>query len=97
MYARTTDAVPSGRKVSDVPSTSSNVYICFSTMSDVSPAARANSSVRSTIGMRISEYPYRSKSRRASSSRRFQTSVSPGKMSRNPLTALIFIAALVAY
>ena len=59
MYARTTDAVASGRKlIDDSESRSSNEYISFDTMSVPAPIERANSSVGSKIGSRISPYPY---------------------------------------
>ena len=45
---------PPGAASASVPSRSSKVYISFSTMSVVSPIGAAKSSVRSTIGMRIS-------------------------------------------
>jgi hypothetical protein len=52
--ARTTPAVPSGRRVSWSPFIeSSKEYISFSTMSVTSPMARLNSAVSSTIGVRI--------------------------------------------
>ena len=52
--ARTTPAVASGRRVSEPPSRSANVYISFATMSVSAPMPRANSSVSSKIGVRIS-------------------------------------------
>ena len=54
MAARTTLAVHSGRSVRLSPLRSSKVYISFSTMSVTSPIERRNSSVRSTMGGRIS-------------------------------------------
>ena len=51
--ARTQEAVPSGRRVSESPLRSAKVYISFSTMSVTSPMERLNRSVNSTIGMRI--------------------------------------------
>ncbi len=51
--ARTQLAVPSGRRVRESPLRSSKVYISFSTISVTSPMERLNSSVASTIGMRI--------------------------------------------
>ena len=54
MQARMTDAVHSGRNVSDVPSRSSQVYISLETMSVSEPTPRANNSVSSKIGVRIS-------------------------------------------
>ena len=52
--ARTTPAVASGRRVSEPPSRSANVYISFATMSVSAPMPRAKSSVSSKIGVRIS-------------------------------------------
>ena len=52
--ARTIPAVASGRSVKDPPSRSSKVYISFETMSVSCPMLRANSSVGSKIGVRIS-------------------------------------------
>ena len=57
MKARITGAVPSGRRVSELPLLSSKVYISFSTMSVLSPMERQKSSVFSTTGTRISENP----------------------------------------
>ena len=54
MYARTADAVPSGRRLTERPSRSSNVYICFSTTSVTSPTDRTNSGVYSRTGVRSS-------------------------------------------
>ena len=54
MTARTIPAVASGRRVSEPPSRSSKVYISFETMSVSCPMPRANSSVGSKIGVRIS-------------------------------------------
>ena len=54
MYARTAGAVPSGRMLTERPSRSSNVYICFSTTSVTSPTDRTNSGVYSRIGVRTS-------------------------------------------
>ena len=50
MYARQTGAVPSGRRVSERPPPSSNVYISFCTISVASPTPRENSSVDSNVG-----------------------------------------------
>ena len=52
--ARITDAVASGRSVSELPSRSSNVYISLLTISVVSPIGRLNTSVNSKIGVAIS-------------------------------------------
>jgi len=52
-YARTTDAVVSGRRVSDLPPLSSNVYISLVTTSEVSPDVRENSSVCSNVGVSV--------------------------------------------
>ena len=57
MYARTTDAVPSGRSVSRSPPRSSNVYVSFSTMSVTSPMPRANTRASSNCGVSIRPYP----------------------------------------
>ena len=54
--ARTTPAVVSGRRVTE-SSPAANVYISFATMSVSPPMPRANSSVSSKIGVRISRYP----------------------------------------
>ena len=54
MTARTIPAVASGRRVIDEPSRSSKVYISFETMSVSAPMPRANSSVSSKTGVRIS-------------------------------------------
>ena len=51
---RTIPAVASGRRVSVEPSRSSKVYISLETMSVSAPMPRANSSVSSKIGVRIS-------------------------------------------
>jgi hypothetical protein len=54
MTARTTPAVPSGRRVSRSPFIeSSKEYISFSTMSVTAPMARANRPVSSTMGVTI--------------------------------------------
>ena len=53
---RTTDAVHSGRSVND-SSPRSKVYISLRTMSVESPTERANSSVVSSSGVRISSKP----------------------------------------
>ncbi len=57
MKARITGAVPSGRRVREVPPLSVKVYISFSTMSVASPIERQKSSVFSTTGTRISLKP----------------------------------------
>jgi hypothetical protein len=44
-------AVCSGRRVSERPPLSSNVYISLVTTSEVSPDVRANSSVCSKVGV----------------------------------------------
>ena len=51
---RTMPAVASGRSVSEPPSRSAKVYISFETMSVSAPMPRANSSVSSKTGVRIS-------------------------------------------
>ena len=50
-YALITGAVPSGRRVSERPFRSSNVYISFVTTSLVSPEVREKSSVASNPGV----------------------------------------------
>jgi hypothetical protein len=51
--ARTVEAVASGRSVSASPfSSSTKLYISFSTMSVASPMARRNSAVGSSNGVR---------------------------------------------
>ena len=54
MKARATPAVPSGLRVMERPPLSSKVYISFCTTSVPSPTPRANNSVCSNIGVRIS-------------------------------------------
>ena len=54
MYARTAEAVPSGRRLTERPSRSSKVYICFSTTSVTSPTERTKSGVYSRTGVRSS-------------------------------------------
>ena len=49
-----TEAVFSGRRVSEVPSRSSQVYISLETMSVSAPTPRANRVVSSKMGVRIS-------------------------------------------
>ncbi|SHV98782.1 Uncharacterised protein [Mycobacteroides abscessus subsp. abscessus] len=50
MTARITDAVPSGRRVTDRPPRSAKVYISLLTTSVDSPTPRANSPVSSNTG-----------------------------------------------
>ncbi len=87
MYARTTDAVASGRKLIDDSSRSSNEYISLETISVSRPTERANSSVGSKIGSRISPYPYVRNTSRAACSTRFHNADSGGRISRTPLMA----------
>src|SRR5215831_17497606 len=91
MYARITEAVPSGRRVRDDSSRSVKVYISFSTISVVSPIARANNSVFSITGRMISANPYVAKEVRACDSSACHKALSSGRISRNPLTAAIFM------
>ena len=86
MYARTAGAVPSGRMVTDRPSRSSNVYICFSTTSVTSPTERTNRGVYSRIGVRASRYENDSSTDRAFSSRKCHFDTSGARMSFMPFT-----------
>jgi hypothetical protein len=63
------------------------VYISFSTTSVESPSERANSSVRSRTGSRISPNPWRTKVAAAASSMACQRRLSSGRTSRKPFTA----------
>ena len=55
--ARTTGAVPSGRRLSDRPEPSWKVYISFRTTSVLVPTPRTNTSVSSKVGVTIRPYP----------------------------------------
>jgi len=87
--ARTAPAVPSGRSVMERPPLSSNVYICFSTTSVVSPTERRKSSVCSNTGVRISEKPFSSASSVITASTSDHFSDSPGMISTVPLGAFV--------
>ncbi len=52
--ARTTGAVPSGRRVRERPARSSNVYISLRTTSVLVPTPRTKTSVSSNVGVTIS-------------------------------------------
>src|SRR5262245_49203578 len=86
MYARTADAVPSGRRLTERPSRSSKMYICFSTTSVTSPTERTNSNVYSSTGVRSSRYANASSTSRARCSRNCHFDTSGGRMSFMPLT-----------
>ncbi len=86
-----TPAVPSGRMVTLFPPLSEKVYISFSTMSLVSPMEREKSSVFSMIGTRISEKPLRSNTRRAVCSMNCHLPDSSGRISLQPLIAVMAI------
>ena len=64
-----------------------NVYISFETTSVSKPIERANRSVSSKIGRRISPKPNVAKTSCAVCSTRFHSAVSGGRMSRVPLMA----------
>src|SRR5215471_15467838 len=87
MYARQTLAVASGRKLVELSSRSSKLYISFETMSVSPPTARANNSVGSKMGGRISPKPKVPKISRAVPSTRFHSAVSGGRRSRVPRIA----------
>ena len=55
--ARTTGAVPSGRRVRLVPPSSSKVYISLRTMSVLVPTPRTKSAVSSKVGVTMRRYP----------------------------------------
>ena len=90
IYARITDAVASGRRVRYSFPRSRNVYISFSTMSVVSPIPLANNSVFSSMGILISRIPKLANISRALFSTKLHFPVSPGRISLNPRTAVIF-------
>ncbi len=86
MNARTAGAVPSGRMLTERPSRSGNVYICFSTTSVTSPTPRTKSSVYSRIGVRTSRYANASSTWRAFSSTNCHLDTSGARMSFMPFT-----------
>ena len=53
--ARTTGAVPSGRRLSERPDWSGKVYISFRTTSVLVPTPRTKTSVSSKVGVTIRE------------------------------------------
>ena len=85
--ARTTPAVASGRMVSESPLRSAKVYISLETMSVSSPMDRANNSVRSKMGVRISLKPKALNTSRAVASIKRHLGASGGSRSFMPLTA----------
>src|ERR1700724_1190315 len=87
MYARTTDAVASGRNEIEDSSRSWKEYISLETTSVLAPIDRAKSSVCSKIGKRISAKPKVPNTSRAVCSTRFHSADSGGRISRTPLMA----------
>ena len=92
-YARTADAVFSGRKVKLEPPSSPvvKVYISFCTTSVVSPIPRKNNLVSSKAGVRISLNPYTLQILRIRCSILCQCIICSGKKSCVPLGFLIAI------
>ena len=89
MAALSTEAVASGRMLTEEPDLSVKVYICFSTTSVSSPMPRRKSSVRSRTGVLSSTYPKSRKIFRAVSSTNLHLGISRGRISFIPRIAFI--------